>query len=604
MHRSRKKRTHGALAQRRPKALDLGLNLDLVLPPPPTIVDLASSSSSQGDPKQIEAPPMSPPAYFVYLPTELILRILGSTGLSRRDLVNLALVSRKVNEFVTPILYENVKVRASVLPTDASGAFLISADAQPAIPAYCLRLARDPELGQHVRTLHVSEIHKRHRPLVTCLPVMVDNMPHLHAFHWDVISGMDVESTNLILDAVRDCQELRSLRLGAKIGVNFANTDSHIQISGFQHLHDLSFRVLNSIHDDTARVIIQIITSIVGASPDLVSLDVRVPAYGSIADTLLGSPYRWARLTRVSLSGFHVPEPILAGFLTRHTGIRALRLDIRGTQSVGLAVLGVPRHSLASLRLFSGTFSNVLEIVDEHSLRRSLRDVRVIGGSWLGFGHHGVSKPAGLRMMKGLAVHRGMRTLHLDAVPLDMDEELLKATVNACPGLESLRFRWPKLLAHSYEDLAHALGLFHRLITVAVRVPDLNNVLDHSDPLPPPQVDPNPQIAPSTRRRHEIRRVQPPQQVYTLMPVHVEETDGVQTVAGWMVAHACRRLEVFHILPPVVRAGEVLKAVSGYTVRITRWAGYDLCDVEEASSADAALELEWSDEYVEHVCSG
>ncbi|KAG8740043.1 hypothetical protein FRC10_004801 [Ceratobasidium sp. 414] len=582
MHRSRKKRTLGALVHRRPKVLDLGLNLDLVLPPPPTIVDPDSSSSSQGDPKQIEAPPLSPPAYFVYLPTELILRIFGYAGLSRRDLVNLALVSRKVNEFVTPILYENVKVRASVLPTDASGAFLISADAQPAIPAYCLRLARDPELGQHVRTLHVSEIHKRHRPLVTCLPVMVDNMPHLQAFHWDVISGMDVESSNLILDAVRDCQELRSLRLGAKIGVNFTNTDSHIQISGFQRLHDLSFRVLNSIHDDTARVIIQIITSIVGASPDLVSLDVRVPAYGSIADPLLGSPYRWARLTRVSLSGFHVPEPILAGFFTRHIGIRALRLDVRGTQSVGLAVLGIPRHALASLRLFSGTFSNVLEMVDEHSLRRSLKDVRVIGGSWLGFGHHGVSKPAGLRMLKGLAVHRGMRTLHLDAVPLDMDVELLKAT----------------------EELAHALGLFHYLITVAVRVPDLNNLLDHSDPLPPPQVDPNPQVSPSNRKRHEIRRVQPPQQVYTLMPVHVEETDGVQTVAGWMVAHACRRLEVFHILPPVVRAGEVLKAVSGYTVRITRWAGYDLCDVEEASSADAALELEWSDEYVEEVCSG
>ncbi|KAG8756362.1 hypothetical protein FRC12_010604 [Ceratobasidium sp. 428] len=88
------------------------------------------------------------------------------------------------------------------------------------------------------------------------------------------------------------------------------------------------------------------------------------------------------------------------------------------------------------------------------------------------------------------------------------------------------------------------------------------------------------------------------------MPVHVEETDGVQTVAGWMVAHACRRLEVFHILPPIVRAGEVLKAVSGYTVRITRWAGYDLCDVEEASFADAALELEWSDEYVDEICSG
>ncbi|KAG8698033.1 hypothetical protein FRC09_007476, partial [Ceratobasidium sp. 395] len=388
IHRARKKRAHVAVAHRRPKAIDLGLNLDLVLPPPPTIVDVTSSASSHEDPKQIEAAPLSPPAYFVYLPTELVIRILSSAQLSRRDLCNLALVSRKVNEFVTPILYENVKIRASVLPTDASGAFLVNTDAQPAIPAHCLRIARDPELGQHVRALHISEIHKRHRPLVTCLPVMVDNMPHLEAFRWDLISGMDVESTNMILDAVRDCQELRSLRLGAKIGVNFTDTDNHIQISGFQRLHDLSFRVLNSIHDDTARVIIQIVTSIAGASPDLVSLDVRIPAYGSVADALLGAPYRWSRLARVSLSGFHVPEPVLAGFLTRHTGIRALRLDIRGTQSVGLAVLGIPRHTLASLRLFSGTFSNVLEMVDEHSLRRSLRDVRVIGGSWLGFGHH------------------------------------------------------------------------------------------------------------------------------------------------------------------------------------------------------------------------
>ncbi|QRW12483.1 hypothetical protein RhiLY_11482 [Ceratobasidium sp. AG-Ba] len=169
-----------------------------------------------------------------------------------------------------------------------------------------------------------------------------------------------------------------------------------------------------------------------------------------------------------------------------------------------------------------------------------------------------------------------MRTLHLDGVPLDMDVELLKATVSACPGLESLRFRWPKLLENSYEELAHSLGQFHRLITVAVRVPDLNNVLDHSDPLPPPQVDPNPQVTPSTRKRHEIRHAPPPQQLYTLMPVHVEATDGVQNIAGWMVAHACRRLETFHILPPVVRAGEVIKAVSGYTVRITRWAGYDV----------------------------
>ncbi|QRW12484.1 F-box-like protein [Ceratobasidium sp. AG-Ba] len=393
MHRSRKKRTLGAVVHRRPKAIDLGLNLDLVLPPPPTILDPDSESGGEKTPKQIEAAPLSPPAYFVYLPTELIIRILRSVALSRRDLVNLALVSRQVNEFVTPILYEHVRVRASTLPTDASGAFLVNADAQPAIPAHCLRLARDPALGEHVRTLHVSEIHKRHGPLVTCLPVMVDNMPHLEAFRWDLISGMDIESSNLILDAVRDCRELRSLRLGAKVGANFTNTDSHIQISGFQGLHDLSFRVLNSIHDDAARVIVQIITSIVGASPDLKSLDVRIPAYGSIGDPLLAAPYRWPHLTRVSLSGFHVPEPVLAGFLTRHIGIRALRLDIRGTQSVGLAVLGIPRHSLASLRMFAGTLSNALEIVDEHALRRSLRDVRLIGGSWLGFGHHGFRNP-------------------------------------------------------------------------------------------------------------------------------------------------------------------------------------------------------------------
>lgn len=204
-------------------------------------------------------------------------------------------------------------------------------------------------------------------------------------------------------------------------------------------------------HDITvARIVIQIILSIAGASPELTSLDIRVPAYGSVADALIGAPYRWPRLTRVSLAGFHVPEPVLAGFFTRHTGIRALRLDIRGTQSVGLAILGIPRHALASLRMFSGTLSNVLEIVDEHSLRRSLRDVRLIGGSWLGFGHHGIARPVGLRLLKGLAVHRGMRTLHLDAVPLDMDVDLLKAAVHACPGLESLRFRWPKLLEQSY----------------------------------------------------------------------------------------------------------------------------------------------------------
>jgi hypothetical protein len=271
MHRSRKKRTYGELAVRRSKVLDLGLNLSLILSPPTSTLGPTSSSSSTADSlMQIDAPPLSPPAYFVYLPPELITRILCAVELSRRDLVNLALVSHQMNEFVTPLIYENVQVHASVLPTDASGAFLVNADAQPAIPAHCLRIVRDPALGEHVRTLHVSEIHKRHRPLVTCLPVMVDNMPHLRSFHWDIISGMDIESSNLILDAVRDCRELRSLRLGAKIGVNFTDTDNHIQvrlasttcllaflimqhaqISGFQRLHDFSFRVLNSIHDDS-----------------------------------------------------------------------------------------------------------------------------------------------------------------------------------------------------------------------------------------------------------------------------------------------------------------------------------------------------------------
>lgn len=602
MDRSRKKRTSGELVLRRPKALDLGLNLNLVIPPLARTPDPSSSSRSTADtPMMIEAPPLSPVAYFIYLPPELITRIISSAELSRRDLVNLALVSRQVNEFVTPLLYESVRVRASMLPTDASGAFLVNADAQPAIPAHCLRLARDPDVGQHVRTLHVSEIHKLHRPLVTCLPVMIDNMPHLHTFKWDVISGMDVESSNMILDAVRDCTELRSLRLGAKIGVNF--TDNHIQISGFQNLHDFSFRVLNSIHDDIARIIIRIVLSIVGASPDLCSLDVRIPAYGSVGDALIGAPYRWPYLTRVSIAGFHVPEPVLAGFFTRHVGIRALRLDIRGTQSVGLAVLGIPRHALASLRMFVGTLSNIIELIDEHSLRRSLKDVRLINGSWLGFGHHGISKPVGLRLFKGLAVHRGMRTLYLDAIPLDMDVELLVALKNACPGLEALRFRWPKRLEHSYEELAQALSIFPRLITVAVRVPDLSDTLHHSDSAPPPEVDPNPKIAPNPRKRYEIHRAPLPQQKYTLLPVHVEETDGVQTVAGWMVAHACRRLEVFHILPPV-RNGEVVKTVSGYTVRITRWAGYDLCDVEEASPADSALEQEWTDELVDEICQG
>lgn len=199
-----------------------------------------------------------------------------------------------------------------------------------------------------------------------------------------------------------------------------------------------------------ARIIIRIVLSIVGASPDLCSLDVRIPAYGSVGDALIGAPYRWPYLTRVSIAGFHVPEPVLAGFFTRHVGIRALRLDIRGTQSVGLAVLGIPRHALASLRMFVGTLSNIIELIDEHSLRRSLKDVRLINGSWLGFGHHGISKPVGLRLFKGLAVHRGMRTLYLDAIPLDMDVELLVALKNACPGLEALRFRWPKRLEHSY----------------------------------------------------------------------------------------------------------------------------------------------------------
>jgi hypothetical protein len=230
MHHPRKKRTSGELVLRRTKALDLGLNLSLVIPPPASTLATSSPSSSTADtPMKIEVPPLSPPAYFVYLPPELIMRILGSTELSRRDLFNLALVSRQVNGFVTPLLYEKVQVHASMLPTDASGAFLVNADAQPAIPAHCLRLARDPDLGQHVRALHVSEIHKLHRPLITCLPVMIDNMPHLKAFKWDVISGMDVESSNMILDAVRDSTELRSLRLGAKIGVNF--TDKHIQVS-------------------------------------------------------------------------------------------------------------------------------------------------------------------------------------------------------------------------------------------------------------------------------------------------------------------------------------------------------------------------------------
>ncbi|CAE6471228.1 unnamed protein product [Rhizoctonia solani] len=601
MDRSRKKRTSGELVLRRSKAFDLGLNLSLVIPPPPANTDSSSPSQSTADTLMIEGAPLSPPAYFIYLPPELIVRILESTGLSRRDLVNLALVNRQINEFVTPLLYEHVKVNASMLPRDASGNFLVNADAQPAIPAHCLRLARDPELGQYVRKLHVSEIHKLHRPLITCLPVVIDNMPHLNAFEWDVISGMDVESSNMILDAVRDATELRSLRIGAKVGVNF--TDNHIQLSGFQNLHDFSFRVLNSIHDDTARVIIQIILSIVGASPELSSLDVRVPAYGSIGDALIGAPYRWPYLTHVSIAGFHIPEPVLAGFLSRHAGIRALRLDIRGTQSVGLAVLGIPRHALSALRLFKGTLSNILEIIDEHSMRRSLKDVRLINGSWLGFGHHGISKPVGLRLLKGLAVHRGMHTLHVDAVPLDMDIDLLKTAASACPGLESLRFRWPKRLEHTYEELAQALSIFPRLVTVAVRVPDLSDTLHHSDPMPMPEIDPNPQIAPSSRRRYEVRKVSAPQQVYTLMPVHVEETDGIQNVAGWMVAHACRRLEVFHILPPV-HNGQVVKTVSGYTVRITRWAGYDLCDVEEATPADAVLEQEWTEELLDEICRG
>ncbi|KAH7329789.1 hypothetical protein B0J17DRAFT_771975 [Rhizoctonia solani] len=599
MDRSRKKRNSGEIVPRRSKALDLGFNLSLVIPPPPTNTDPSSPSQSTADTLMIEGAPLSPPAYFIYLPHELIIRILGSAELSRRDLVNLALVSRQINEFVTPLLYEHVKVHASILPRDASGNFLVNADAQPAIPAHCLRLARDPELGQHVRRLHITEIHKLHRPLVTCLPVVIDNMPYLNAFEWDVISGMDVESSNMILDAVRDAAELRSLRIGAKVGANF--TDNHVQLSGFQNLHDFSFRVLNSIHDDTARLIIQIILSIVAASPELCSLDVRVPAYGSVGDALIGAPYRWPYLTHVSIAGFHIPEPVLAGFLSRHAGIRALRLDIRGTQSVGLAVLGIPRHALAALRLFKGTLSNILEIIDEHSMRRSLRDVRLINGSWLGFGHHGIAKPVGLRLLKGLAVHRGMHTLHVDAVPLDMDVELLRAAASACPGLESLRFRWPKPLEHSYEELAQALSIFPRLVNVAVRVPDLSDALRHSDPMPMPEVDPNPQIAPSTRRRYELRKASAPQQVYTLMPVHVEETDGIQNVAGWMVAHACRRLEVFHILPPV-HNGQVVKTVSGYTVRITRWAGYDLCDVEEATPADAALEQEWTEELLDEIC--
>ncbi|KAJ1305849.1 hypothetical protein OPQ81_010574 [Rhizoctonia solani] len=586
MDRSRKKRTSGDLVVRKSKTLDLGFNLSLVIPPPPANTDPNSASQGSAGTLMIEGAPLSPPAYFIYLPPELIVRILASAELSHRDLINLAL---------------DVKVNASMLPRDASGNFLVNADAQPAIPAHCLRLARDPDLGQHVRRLHVSEIHKLHRPLVTCLPVMIDNMPHLNAFEWDVISGMDIESSNMILDAVRDAAELRSLRIGAKIGVNF--TDNHIQLSGFQNLHDFSFRVLNSIHDDTARVIIQIILSIVGASPELSSLDVRVPAYGSIGDALIGAPYRWPYLTRVSIAGFHIPEPILAGFLSRHTGIRALRLDIRGTQSVGLAVLGIPRHALSALRIFKGTLSNILEIIDEHSMRRSLKDVRLINGSWLGFGHHGISKPVGLRLLKGLAVHRGMHTLHVDAIPLDMDIDLLRAAANACPGLESLRFRWPKRLEHTYEELAQALSIFPRLVTVAVRVPDLSDTLHHSDPMPMPEVDPNPQIAPSNRKRYELRKVSAPQQVYTLMPVHVEETDGIQNVAGWMVAHACRRLEVFHILPPV-HNGQVVKTVSGYTIRITRWAGYDLCEVEETTPADAALEQEWTDELLDEVCRG
>ncbi|KAF8756759.1 hypothetical protein RHS01_04588 [Rhizoctonia solani] len=437
MDRSRKKRTSGEVVLRRSKALDLGFNLSVVIPQPPTNTDPSSSSQSTADALMIEGAPLSPPAYFIYLPPELINRILASTGLSNRDLVNLALVNKQINE-------------------DASGAFLVNADAQPAIPAHCLRLARDPDLGQHVRKLHVSEIHKLHRPLVTCLPVMIDNMPHLSAFEWDVISGMDIESSNMILDAVRDATELRSLRIGAKVGVNFTTI---------------------TFNGSPARVIMQIILSIVAASPDLSSLDVRVPAYGSIGDALVGSPYRWPYLTRVSIAGFHIPEPVLAGFLSRHAGIRALRLDIRGTQSVGLAVLGIR--------------------VMRSQLYRSLKDVRLINGSWLGFGHHGISKPVGLRLMKGLAVHRGMHTLHVDAVPLDMDVELLRAAATACPGLESLRFRWPKRLEHTYEELAQALSIFPRLVSVAVRVPDLSDTLHHSDPMPMPEVDPNPKLRPA-----------------------------------------------------------------------------------------------------------
>ncbi|KDN36998.1 hypothetical protein RSAG8_10451, partial [Rhizoctonia solani AG-8 WAC10335] len=517
MDHSRKKRASGDLVLRRSKALDLGFNLSLVIPPPPTNTDPSSPSQSTADTLMIEGAPLSPPAYFVYLPAELIARIVGSAELSRRDLVNLALVSRQINEFVTPLLYEDIKVHASILPRDAAGNFLINADAQPAIPAHCLNL-------------------------------------------------------------LSKSSEARGY-----------------QLSGFHNLHDFSFRVV--------LYMTIIILSIVAASPELSSLDVRVPAYGSIGDALIGAPYRWPYLTHVSISGFHIPEPVLAGFLSRHASIRALRLDIRGTQSVGLAVLGIPRHALAALRIFKGTLSNILEIIDEHSMRRSLKDVRLINGSWLGFGHHGISKPVALRLLKGLTVHRGMHTLHVDAIPLDMDVELLRAAANACPGLESLRFRWPKRLEHTYEELAQALSIFPRLITVAVRVPDLSDTLHHSDPMPMPEVDPNPQIAPSTRRRYEVRKASAPQQVYTLMPVHVEETDGIQNVAGWMVAHACRRLEVFHILPPV-HNGQVVKTVSGYTVRITRWAGYDLCDVEEATPADAALEQEWTEGLLDEVCRG
>lgn len=235
MDRSRKKRSHGELISRRPKVLDLDLNLNLVLPPPmTTLIPNSPTNSSADGSMRSEAAPLSPPAYFVYLPPELITRILSCAELSRRDLVSLALVNHQINEFATPLLYANVRVHASVLPTDASGAFLVNADAQPTIPAHCLRLARDPDLGEHVRTLRVSEIHRLHRSLVTCLPVMVDNMPYLRAFHWDVISGVDIESSNLILDAVRDCQELRSLRLGAKIGSSFSGStdaDNQIQVS-------------------------------------------------------------------------------------------------------------------------------------------------------------------------------------------------------------------------------------------------------------------------------------------------------------------------------------------------------------------------------------